>query len=276
VSKKHKKQDDKPDEEQSGRYHWLKISGDNFFYDGTIRQIMSMRYGLSYAFIIEFLHALALGERLGCVMIGFTPADINDLRSLSKYMGSGIRESEVRKSIEIGKEKGLIVTIGTEIWLTQIHRFVGSPAARKSNQEKYFSQLKEAASSWCRETTETPLCGSEKLREISFVVQGNYEKTREAAREANSLIEKKDQKDLSVASAHPLSGVGQEAPERNGNVKGGRDVEPSKGLTSASPLSGAGEDAGDVKPSEAMKKILDDIGEEPNPFNGNDGFKFEW
>ena len=50
---------------------------------------------------------------------------------------------------------------------------------------------------------------------------------------------------------------------------------PATLLSLFSPLSGAGENVGSVKPSEAMKKILDEIGEEPNPFNGNDGFG-EW
>jgi hypothetical protein len=102
---------------------------------------------------------------------------------------------------------------------------------------------------------------------------GEIERNRTGSQPASRFIE--NQKDSINKSRQPLF----QGADTNGKTKGDGNVETSKGLASASTLSGAGEDTGDVRLSdvdEAMNKILDQIGEEPNPFNGNRGFKLEW
>ena len=288
VSKKHKKQDDKPDEEQGGRLFWLKISVENWFSDGTIREIMKPRNGKTYAMILMHLYLIALhGEEIGRVMEGLTPARMDRQRKLANYMR--FRPKDVEDTIKIGRELGLIVVIDTEIWMRNIHRYVGSDATRKSKHENYLRFLLERMKKAGKPDTATmrslaieifgypqssPAETSTVLPETPANITGTARDTgkyygclqrhgeNERDRTGSQPRDREERSERSLlGSANPLSGVGQ-SPRVEENL------ETSKGL--------AAEEAGDVKPSEAMKKILDDIGEEPNPFNGNDGFKLEW
>jgi len=258
----------------------LQISTDNWLRDDVVRKLMKRRRGLTDAFILQALYLAALqGSEIGRVMAGLYPANINKIKDLADYLD--LWPTEVSKTIDICRELGLIAVIGTEIWMTQIYRYIGSSASRKSDEDNYMTSLLERAKatkaippSYNQGKDNSPVNIAGEREFPRHIARGTgipplMERNRTGSQPGDRFIE--NQKDSINKSRQPLFQVA----DTNGNVKGGVDVEPSKEMASASPLSGVGENVGDVKLSEAMKKILDDIGEETNPFNGNGGFG-EW
>jgi hypothetical protein len=287
MSKKHKKQDEeqnnnKPETKRNGRYHWLQISTDNWLRDGVVRKLMRRRRGYSDAFILQVLYLAALqGDEIGCVMAGLYPANINKIKDLAEYLD--LWPTEVNKTIEICRELGLIIVIGTEIWMTQIYRYIGSSATKQSNHDNYMTSLLERAKATKailpsynqgKENSPVNIAGEREFpRHIAerTGIPPLMERNRTGSQPGDRFIE--NQKDSINKSRQPLF----QGADTNGKVKGGEDVKTSKELVSASPLSWAGENAGDVKPSATMKKIFEDIGEDDEPFNGNGGgLNFGW
>jgi hypothetical protein len=152
MSKKHKKQDERPDDKQGGRYYWLQISAENWFCDGTIRKIMEPRNGKTHALILQHLYLIALhGDEIGRVMEGLTPARIDRIKNLARYLR--FRPSDVEKTIAICRELDLIVVIDSEIWMRNIYHYIGNPANRELN---HFNYLKSLAERKMRATKEGP------------------------------------------------------------------------------------------------------------------------